>query len=449
MKYVSTNGESSTGSFSSALLKGLAPDKGLFMPEAFPSISLEEIKSFKEKDYWEIAFSVLNKLINSESVEIPEDDLKRICRDAYDFPVPLEKLNKNIYLMRLDQGPTASFKDFAARFMGRAMQYFIAKENRKLRILVATSGDTGGAIADAFSGLENIEVFVLFPKKEVTERQRKQMTTVGGNVKAIALEGKFDNCQEFVKKAFVDPDLKQLNLSSANSINIGRLLPQSVYYFYAYAKLASENSDKVIFSVPSGNFGDLMGGLIAKNMGLPVKKFIAAVNENNEFPEFLKTGNYFPLSPSKKCISNAMNVGHPSNLARLVALYNGRMDEKGEITKMPDMEKMRERIYSTSVSDSETKQEIKQIFEKYKSVIEPHGAVGVFALQKYLEENKDESISVCLQTADPAKFPEVLEELNIKVALPEKLKMQMKKKESFAEIQNNYEEFKKLLLQNH
>ncbi|MCK5037354.1 MAG: threonine synthase, partial [Candidatus Sabulitectum sp.] len=281
----STNGNSPAVSFEQALLKGLAPDGGLYMPEEIPRFTPEEILEFSDMEYHEIALAVGRKFLAGE---IPDEDLKRIVMDAYDYQVPLEKVCDNQFVMRLDQGPTASFKDFAARMMGRLMQYFLNRNNGKLLILTATSGDTGSAIANAFYGLDNVEVLVLFPEKEVTDRQRKQMTTLGKNVSIVALDGKFDDCQALVKQAFGDSELDYLNLSSANSINIGRLIPQTMYYFYSFAQLRSGDIDEqVVFSVPSGNFGDLCGGLIAKNMGLPVKKFVVATNENDEYPKFV------------------------------------------------------------------------------------------------------------------------------------------------------------------
>ena len=254
--------------------------------------------------------------------------------------------------MRLDQGPTASFKDFAARLMGRLINYYLRLEKKQLLILTATSGDTGSAIANAFYGLDNIQVLVLFPEKEVTPRQRKQMTTLGGNVSIIAVDGKFDHCQALVKEAFSDPELGHLPMSSANSINIGRLVPQIVYYFYAHSRLRRQPDEQAVFSVPSGNFGDMMGAVLAMRMGLPVKRLVIATNENDEFPRYVASGAYQAIEPSRNCISSAMNVGHPSNLARLIDLYGGRMDEKGVISAAADMERLRREIFAVSVDDS-------------------------------------------------------------------------------------------------
>ncbi len=448
--YYSTNLQAKPLNFREALLKGIAPDKGLFMPEQMPTISLDEIKSFSEKEYYEIAFAVTNKFLNND---IPEGDLLHIVKDAYNYDVPLENVYERKYVMRLDQGPTASFKDFAARMMGRLMQYYLKKESRKLLILTATSGDTGSAIANAFYGLDNIKVVVLFPEKEVTARQRKQMTTLQKNVRIIAINGKFDDCQALVKQAFADKELDSLSLSSANSINIGRLIPQTVYYFYAYARLC-RNGEKIIFSVPSGNFGDMMGGLIAMKMGLPVKKFVIATNENDEFPKYVETGEYKLIIPSKNCISSAMNVGHPSNMSRLFALYGGIMDEKGNIKKQPDNELLRKEIFSVGVNDKETRVTIKEAYETHKLLLEPHGSVGWQGLLKYLGHNKEddnpEQVCVSLETAHPAKFPEEIRDiLSIDPVLPPSLEGIEEKKEYFVKMENDFNEFKTFLKDNY
>ncbi len=450
--YYSTNRQAEPVTFREALLRGLAPDKGLFMPQEIPTISAKEVDDLSHKEYYEIAFTIGRKFLSGQ---IPDDDLMTLVKDAYDYAVPLEKIYDQKYVMRLDQGPTASFKDFAARMMGRLMQYYLKKGNRNLLILTATSGDTGSAIANAFYGLDNIKVVVLFPEKEVTPRQRKQMTTLGKNVKIIALDAKFDDCQALVKRAFADSDLDYLKLSSANSINIGRLLPQTMYYFYSFAKLRSGNkNDNVIFSIPSGNFGDMMGALIAKKMGLPVKKFIIACNENDEFPKFIATGKYEIIVPSKNCISSAMNVGHPSNMSRVFALYNGLMDEKGKVSKQPDLELMRKEIYAISINDKETKATIKKAYDKHALLLEPHGSVGWAGLQRYLAENKEDNragqLCISLETAHPAKFPEQIRKiLSLDPELPSSLEGIEEKEEAFDKIENDYREFKIYLKENY
>lgn len=448
IKFNSTNLKAGEVGFSEALLKGLAPDGGLYMPVTIPKISDEEIKKFRNLDYADIAFSVASKFLKNQ---IPENDLYDIVKDAYDYSVPLEKVFDRKYIMRLDQGPTASFKDFAARMMARLMNYFLTKQNRKLLILTATSGDTGSAIANAFYGLENVKVVVLFPIKEVTARQRKQMTTLGKNVQIVSIDGKFDDCQALVKEAFNDKELDYLNLSSANSINIGRLVPQIVYYFYAYAKL-SNDGEKVNFCIPSGNFGNMMGGVIAYFMGLPVEKFIIATNRNDEFPKLLETHEYNKIEPSINCISSAMNVGHPSNLARLIAIFEGVMDEKGNIYKKPDFEKLKNSIISYSIDDDLTRKTIKEAYDEFKLLLEPHGAVGWAALKNYLnsiDDHKDK-LFVSLETAHPAKFPEEINKiLNFDPELPDSLKGIEDLEENYLHCGNSYSEFKDFLTKNY
>jgi len=448
IKFYSTNLKAEPVTFRQALLKGIAPDKGLFMPEKIPAFTSEEIMTLSNLEYHEIAFEVGKKFLRGQ---ILEADLMKIVKDAYNYEVPLEHVYEKKYVMRLDQGPTASFKDFAARMMGRLMQYYLHQEKRDLLILTATSGDTGSAIANAFYGLDNIKVVVLFPLNEVTKRQRKQMTTLSKNVQIIGLDAKFDDCQALVKEAFADKEMDYLKLSSANSINIGRLIPQIIYYFYSFAKLRKgHKSDDVVFSVPSGNFGDMMGGMLALKMGLPIKKFVIATNENDEFPNFIRTGQYHKIDPSRNCLSSAMNVGHPSNIPRLVALYGGVMDEKGHISKHPDMAEMRENIYSVSITDKETKSMIFEAYKNYKLLLEPHGSVGWAGLQKFLQEHPElddpEQLCISLETAHPAKFPEQITKiLDFDPVLPASLMGIEEKLESYDIIENHYSDFKKYL----
>ncbi len=441
MKYYSTNRKSEMVSFDEALLHGIAPDRGLYLPENFPNVSAEEIISWKGKTYAEIAFEVMKRLLEGD---IPEDKLKEMCEQAYNFEVPLEKVSDGNYVMRLDRGPTASFKDFAARLMARLMDYTLKQKKEHANILVATSGDTGSAVANAFHKMENINVVVLFPEKEVSQLQRKQMTTLGENITALAVQGKFDDCQAIVKEAFSDAELEDMKLSSANSINIGRLLPQSVYYFYAYAKLAQNAGDEIVFSVPSGNLGNSCAGIIAKRMGLPVKKFVIATNENDEFPRFLERGFYEKVVPSKNCLSNSMNVGHPSNLTRIVNLYHGWMDETGKLEGVPKITSMNNDIYSLSVSDDETIETMKEAF-KSKLLLEPHGAVAWNGLQKFLKEN-DSGLNVSIETAHPSKFPETVKKITGKDPEPaDCIRAVFDKQEKFETIANKYCEFKGFL----
>ena len=448
LNFYSTNHKADNQDFKGALLKGLAPDKGLYMPESIPTFTKEEILAFSNMEYHEIAFEVGKKFLVGQ---IDDESLLALVKDAYDYEVPLEQVYDRKYVMRLDQGPTASFKDFAARMMGRLMNYYLEKDNESLLILTATSGDTGSAIANAFYGLENIKVVVLFPENEVTNRQRKQMTTLGKNVQIIGIEGKFDDCQALVKEAFADPELDYLKLSSANSINIGRLIPQIIYYFYSFAELRTgELDEKVVFSIPSGNFGDMMGGVFAKHMGLPVERFVIATNSNDEFPKYLETGVYETIVPSINCISSAMNVGHPSNIARLITLYGGKMDEKGNIYEQPELEQLRNDFYGVSVDNDTTRQTIKEAWEKHELLLEPHGSVGWRGLMEFLDNNPEadakDKLFISLETAHPAKFPEEITKIiGIDPDLPKSLEDLDDKKEYVDRIELSYPAFKKYL----
>lgn len=446
VEYFSTNLKATKVPFEEALLRGLAPDKGLYMPDRIPAIGKKLRARFPGMAYYEIAAHVLSPFLEDT---IPFTDLIAMCRDAYTFDVPVEPAGDNLSILRLDQGPTASFKDFAARLMARMMNYFMSKEKRHMVILTATSGDTGSAVANAFYGLEHIEVVVLFPLGEVSEVQRRQMTTLHGNIHIVGIEGKFDHCQALVKQAFIDPDLDRIPLSSANSINIGRLLPQTVYYYYAGSRVCSQPDSPIIFSVPSGNFGNLMGGALARETGLPVHRFIVATNANKEVPEFLRTGVYQIISPSLMCISSAMNVGHPSNMARLVALYGGVMDEKGNILKQPDLERMRNDFWGMSISDEETLETMADVWKEKEIVLEPHGAVAWKGAIEYLRENRTHSKNipiVVVETAHPGKFPnEVKKATGNLPLLPESLKTIFGKNEQFDRVENDYHAFKNYL----
>jgi threonine synthase len=449
LKYFSTNHKSSTLTFGEALLQGLAPDKGLYMPESIPTFTPQEIEAFTGKEYYEIACAVFSKFFRDD---IPYNELLAMCKDAYNFEVPLENVFERKYIMRLDQGPTASFKDFAGRMMGRLMQYYLKQLGTNKLILTATSGDTGSAIAHAFYDLHNINVAILFPQDEVTLRQRKQMTTLQKNISVVAIDGKFDDAQAMVKEAFSDKDLDFLNLTSANSINIGRLIPQIVYYIYSYTRLKKQGSqEKVVFCIPSGNFGDMMGCVFAYKMGLPIQKILIASNSNNEFEVLLSTKKYSKIEPSVNCLSSAMNVGHPSNLARLIELYGGNMDEQGNMHKEPDFAALERDFYSLSISDELTKATIKKAWADYNLLLEPHGSVGWACVETYLKEvgNDSEQLIISLETAHPAKFPEsIIENIGIDPELPLSLKGIEEKQESFVSIQGNYASFKTYLLGN-
>ncbi|MBC8110888.1 MAG: threonine synthase [Verrucomicrobia bacterium] len=447
MLFYSTNRKLSNGfqekvSFKTALFMGQTPDEGLFMPDFIPQFSENQLLALKDEPYHEVAFEVLKLFLQAD---VPDETLKNLTQEAYTFDIPIDTIEvkeKTLFIARMDDGPTASFKDFAAQLMARLMRT-LKPPTEKITILVATSGDTGSAIGEAFHGLEGIEVVILYPKNEVSNIQRKQLTTLGNNVSALEIDGKFDDCQHFVKKAFTDTDLKHLHLTSANSINIGRLLPQVVYYFYIYLKVA-ENLEKVNFCIPTGNLGNAMGCMIAKQMGLPVNKIIVATNSNNAIPTWLQSGAYQKVSPSRNAISNAMNVGNPSNLARLFDLFDGTVDKNGTTHLSPDLEKIQESVISVSVTDEETIACVKSVYKKYHILLEPHGAVGMVALEKYPKLNYK---TILLETAHPAKFPEVIEkELGFSPEVPQHLKDIMHKSEQKTEIQADYQQFKDFLL---
>lgn len=445
--YVSTNRELPTGfrdgiSFREALFMGQAPDGGLFMPSFIPRMSPAEIKSLRGLSYPEVALAVLRRFLEEE---IGAEELREMTADAYGFEVPVERLDFFTWIMRLDRGPTASFKDFAARFMARVMKA-MKVSRRKITVLVATSGDTGSAVGEAFRGLQGIRVYILYPEREVSPVQKKQLDSIGRNVRAIALEGKFDDCQKLVKKAFSDPGLSYLNLTSANSINIGRILPQIVYYFYAYASVA-DYPEPVVFSVPSGNFGNSLGCELARRMGLPVSRIIVAVNENDEFPRFLAEGRYRRVVPARDCLSNAMNVGHPSNLARYFDLYGGILDKDGNVHRSPDLEGMREKLYSVSIGDEETKETMVRLYREHNFVVEPHGAVGLAACRRYFQDH-DREKAVCLETAHPYKFKQLISDtIGFDGPAPASMKKIMARKGEADRMKNSYRAFRKYLLE--
>jgi threonine synthase len=443
----STNEQSPAVNLREAFLQGQAPDRGLYFPEQFPNLTTSEIAAFAALPYNEIAFRVLSRY--TEGV-IPENVLAAMCRDAYTFEVPLEKTYDRVHVMRLDRGPTASFKDFAAQMMARMFGRFLNETGRQVTILTATSGDTGSAVAHAFHNIPGVRVIVLFPYEEVSVSQRKMMTTLAENVRTIAIDGKFDDCQAMVKRAFADPALQHIALSSANSINIGRLLPQSVYYFYAASRVAKPG-ESIVFSVPSGNFGDMMGAVVAKQMGLPIKKLIAPVNSNDAFPRFLATGLYEKIVPSRNAVSNAMNVGHPSNLARLMAVYGGRMDETGKIHQMPDLAAMRRDLFSSSVSDERTRATIREVWNKYELLLEAHGAVAWRGFLDWQEvEPLGDAPAVILETANPAKFPEEIEKtIGFSPDVPAAMEAMNKMPEDFDRMGADYDKFREYLLQKH
>ncbi len=432
MKFYSISNKKIIVSFKQAVLQGLAQDGGLFMPLTIPQLPLDFFKRINLLSFQDIAYEVSQLFVSDD---IPEKVLQDIITKAFNFDLPLINLEKQIYGLELFHGPTLSFKDLAARFMARSMSYFIRNQKKELTILVATSGDTGSAVAHGFFGLEGIKVIILYPSQKVSMIQEKQLTTMGGNITALEVKGTFDDCQKLVKQAFVDQELnKYLSLTSANSINIARLIPQSFYYFFAYGQLKNKEKS-VIFSVPSGNFGNLTAGLLAKKMGLPVGKFLAATNINDSVPQYLKTG-YFKPRPSKKTISNAMDVGNPSNFARILELYGHQV------------QKIRKDINGISFTDQQTKSAIIEVYQKYDYILDPHSAVGYLGLKKYLRQNPNETRpGIFLQTAHPAKFLDLVQPLiNKKVEIPQRLQKYLTKSKESIVLPNKFADFKAFLL---
>lgn len=431
MKYYSTNKTTPEVSLQEAVVKGLAPDKGLFMPEIIKVLPQSFYDNIGNMTFQEIAYTVADAFFGED---VEADTLKKIVYDTLNFDTPLVQVDKTIYSLELFHGPTLAFKDVGGRFMARLLGYFITKQGQKdVKVLVATSGDTGSAVANGFLGVEGIHVYVLYPKGKVSQIQECQFTTLGQNITAIEIDGTFDDCQALVKTAFLDDELnKKLNLTSANSINVARFLPQAFYYFYAYAQLAKQGKAKnVVVSVPSGNFGNITAGLIAKKMGLPIKRFIAANNSNDIFYEYLQTGKYNPR-PSVQTIANAMDVGDPSNFARVVDLYQHSLDE------------IKKDISGKWYNDAAIKHTVKDTFTKTGYLLDPHGACGYKALKDDLESDET---GIFLETAHPAKFLETVEAIiEQSVTVPEKLQAFMKGEKKSIELQNSFSDFKSLLL---
>jgi threonine synthase len=404
MKLYSTKSPNSFVSLKEAVFKGLPDDNGLYMPDHIPVLSHDFIKNLENHSFNSIAFEVSHALLRGI---IPDDDLKNMIEKAFDFTAPLVSLDEDTHILELFHGPSLAFKDFGARFMAQLMSYFNRGEDRELVILVATSGDTGGAVASGFYKTEGIKVVILYPSGKVSPLQEKQLTTLDENITALEVQGTFDDCQALVKKAFLDSTLTQtLRLSSANSINISRLIPQSFYYFEAYKQLA-DTTKPVVFAVPSGNFGNLTAGLLAQKMGLPIHHFIAATNINDSVPKYLESGIFKP-HPSHRTLSNAMDVGNPSNFARMLDLYGSTWN------------KLRDNISGFAFTDKETEDAMQAVFDKYNYIIDPHGAVGYLALKAFQENHAVQG--VILETAHPAKFLEDVERiLNRPIDIPERL----------------------------
>ncbi|MCG8305916.1 MAG: threonine synthase [Cytophagales bacterium] len=429
MRFYSTNREVPSVSFKEAVLKGLPDDNGLYMPEVIPRFTDNFLKNLHRLSFNEIAFHSANMIVENE---IDEITLRSIVDESFRFDVPVKNIHDNIHVLELFHGPTLAFKDFGARFMARTMGHFLRSDDREITILVATSGDTGSAVAQGFLGVEGIKVMLLYPGGKVSKIQEQQLTTIGQNITAIEIDGTFDDCQHLVKTAFLDEELnKRLNLSSANSINIARLLPQSFYYTYAFSRLEKRNT-KIYFCVPSGNFGNLCGGLLAKKMGLPVEGFIAASNINDVVPQYLETSVFRPKK-SVQTISNAMDVGNPSNFARLLDLYNG---DYLEISKD---------IKGVSFNDNQTRDIIREVYTKYNYLMCPHTAIGYGGLSGYLGTRE---IGIYLSTAHPCKFKDIVEPIiSEEVEIPLRLKKVIDKKKRAIAMTNEFDEFKSFLIE--
>lgn len=428
MKFYSTSNSSHQVSLAEAVIKGLAPDQGLYMPEVIPVLEESFFADLSKMTFQEIGYQVIGALFSSA---LSDSQIKELVDHTLVFDAPLVEVEQDVYSLELFHGPTLAFKDFGARFCSKLMSMLLAKSAQKVRVLVATSGDTGSAVANGFLGVDGVEVIILFPKGKVSELQEKQFTTLGRNITSLEVEGVFDDCQRMVKQAFLDPELNvKLLLTSANSINIARWIPQCLYYFYAFSRLP-QNGKKVVFSVPSGNFGNLAAGILAQKMGLPIDHFVAATNENKVVPEFL-SGEEFLAKPSVHTVSNSMDVGNPSNFPRLLALYD--FDEN----------RLKQHVSGAFYSDSETVKAIQKVKE-IGYTLDPHGAVGYLGLVDFMKDNPGFQ-GVFLETAHPGKFRDVVEKaLGEKLVLPERLAAFLEGEKKVIPMGNDFEEFKEFL----
>lgn len=435
MKYYSTNHKAPQASLQEAVVKGLAPDRGLYMPERIQALPQSFFETIEQRSFQEIAYEVAKAFFGED---IENETLKQIVYETLSFDTPIVEVSKNIYSLELFHGPTLAFKDVGARFMARLLGYFIRKQGQSLvNVLVATSGDTGSAVANGFLGVEGIRVYVLYPKGLVSEIQEKQFTTLGQNITALEVEGTFDDCQALVKSAFMDADLNaKMNLSSANSINVARFLPQAFYYFHAYAqwkRLNSENNQgkDLVFCVPSGNFGNITAGFFAQRMGLPVKRFIAANNSNDVFYKYLQTGEY-QARPSVATIANAMDVGDPSNFARVLDLYqHSHQAICGNIS-------------GAAYTDAQIADTLKTVYQRDGYLLDPHGACGYRALSEQLQEGE---CGIFLETAHPAKFKQTVENIiHSEVDIPAKLQAFMQGEKQSLPMSKDFDSFKAFLM---
>ncbi|WP_104385693.1 threonine synthase [Sphingobacterium sp. HMA12] len=432
MKFYSTNNKALAVSFKDAVFNSLPADKGLYMPEQIPQLDPLFIKNIQQYSLQEIALEVASTLLGND---IPKSDLKKIIDEAINFEAPVKFLTDSTAVLELFHGPSYAFKDFGARFMSRIMGYFSKADDKLLDVLVATSGDTGGAVALGFLGVEGTRVTILYPKGKVSEVQELQLTTNGQNIRALEVDGTFDDCQALVKQAFNDAELNQtLRLTSANSINIARLIPQTFYYFYAYAQLKTQGINEVVFTVPSGNFGNIGAGLLAYKMGLPVKHFVAATNVNDTVPRFLSSGQYEP-KPSVQTLSNAMDVGDPSNWVRIQDLFAGNLAELKAI------------LSSYTFTDEETKVGMDKLVQEANYIACPHTAIAWLGAKAYASEYPGNYASVFLSTAHPCKFPDAIDaDVFAKIALPDGAET-LQGKEKLAEpLAVNFEAFKRYLI---
>lgn len=430
MKYYSLNKQSPEVSFREAAINGQAPDKGLYFPERIPELDPEILPNITRFSEAEIGFRVLRPYVGGT---IPDETLYRIVEQTVNFPFPLVQVTPDIYALELFHGPTLAFKDVGARFMSRCLGYFARENNRKITVLVATSGDTGGAVADGFYNVPGIEVVILYPSGRVSPVQEKQLTTHGGNIRALEVNGNFDDCQQIVKQAFADADLqKSLFLTSANSINVARWLPQQLYYFFAYRQWPDKEVPPVI-SVPSGNFGNICSGILANASGLPIKHFIAACNANDVVPRFLQTGFYSPAN-AIPTISNAMDVGNPSNFVRILEIFRNDIDD------------LKHQLSGYTIDDDTTRETIRSVYRKYNYLLDPHGAVGFKALENY-QEQYPERKGIVLETAHPVKFPGEIEAITGKpVEIPASVAGIMNRKKQSTLIEPSFNDVKEYLL---
>ena len=431
MKLYSTNNHDLEVDFATAVFNSMPLDKGLYMPSYIPQLDQEFIDNIDKFSLSQIAYKVASVLLKDA---IPMEDLQAIIDDAINFEAPIVELDEQTYVLELFHGPSLAFKDFGARFMSRVMAYFLKENEKMLDVLVATSGDTGGAVALGFLGVPNTRVTILYPKGKVSEIQELQLCTNGQNIHAIEIDGTFDDCQALVKQAFADTELnKKLRLTSANSINISRLIPQTFYYFNAYAQLKRQGINKVVFSVPSGNFGNIAAGLLAYKMGLPVEQFIAATNINDTVPRFLESGVY-ETKPSVQTYANAMDVGAPSNWVRIMDLFQN------------DAVTLKKLVTSFSFTDEETLRGMNELYARFEYIACPHTAIAYLALKKYSEEKDYNGAGVFLSTAHACKFPDVFpEELKDKIANPEQVASLHTKEKKATKMEVSYPDFKAYL----